>query len=213
MKGANGQALVELTLFFSVLGLLFMWGIPELQQRLQERFHGLQILALHLQQQPLREQVGLPSLTLAAYQEHFNLAISADYQLQAKRNAEYPVASVLQPIMGLFDWQEGFSLPLDTLYHGHLALAAEPAPWLGYVRLTDGWAPRSLHDLVGRPQALTTGHYLHQFGFRYVQDVVSILPFAREFSREHLRLGFIQEDVVPTGALCSEQPQAGVPLC
>lgn len=205
MKRAYGQALIEFALLISVLGILLLWGIPELYERLQHRYAGQQLLALHLQQAPLREQVGIELWDIQDYEDTFELQIGEGYTLESRLSDDYAFAQGIQPLWRLLDWQDGFSLPLKTLYSVSLKYSAEESegsPWLSYLRLSDGWAPKHLHELIGRPQALTTSHYLQQIGFGHVQSLVSILPFAREFAPTQLRLGFVDIDVVPNGSVC-----------
>ncbi len=201
---ACGQALIELALLVSVLGAVLLWAIPELHQRLQQRYAGQQLLALHLQQSPLREQVGLEPWELEHYQTELGLSIGEGYTLEMSKTDDYSFAQGMQPLWSLLDWQDGFSLPLKNLHAASLVASEDDSasmPWLSYLRLSDGWAPKHLHELIGRPQALTTSHYLQQIGFEHVQSLVAVLPFAREFAPSQLRLGFVDVDVVPSGAV------------
>lgn len=207
MKRAYGQALIELTLLISVLGMLLLWAIPELYERLQQRYAGQQILAMHMQQAPLRDYAGIEHWDIQDYEDKFELQIGEGYKLESNLSDSYAFAAGMRPLWRLLDWQSGFSLPLKTLYSASLQYVSEesePLPWLSYLRLSDGWAPKHLHELIGRPQALTTSHYLQQIGFNHVQSLVSILPFAREFAPSQLRLGFVDIDVVPNGSVCMD---------
>lgn len=206
MKRAYGQALVELALLISVMGAVLFWAIPEIHSRLQYRYAGQQLLALHLQQAPLREQANLALWDVDDYYNEIGLDISAAYELESTSSDSYAFAQTMKPLWSLLTWQSGFSLPLNNLYAARLVVkeeGAETASWLSYLRLSDGWAPKHLHELIGRPQALTSSHYLRQIGFEQVQSLVSILPFAREFAPSQLRLGFVNPDVVPNHALCN----------
>ncbi|MFU8784709.1 hypothetical protein [Aliidiomarina sp.] len=216
MKRAYGQALVELTLVMSVFATAMILALPNLYGSLQQRYAAQQILAIHLQQQPLREFSGHEPLQLIDYQNKFALVLSDEYSLNHKHTSEYRFAKAVAPLWGMLSSQNGFSLPLSTLEHVSLSVVDNDAevnesfpqqneqrPWLSYLRLADGWAPRSLNELVNRPKALTTTHHLHNLGFHNLQALVSILPFAREFRGDQLQLGFVNVDVVPKGALCS----------
>lgn len=216
MKRAYGQALVELTLVMSVFATALIWALPNLHGSLQQRYAAQQILAIHLQQQPLRASSDHERLQLADYEDKYALVLHDEYVLNHKRSSEYRFAKAVAPLWGRLSSRNGFSLPLKTLEHVSLsavenhAVANENAsqqneqlPWLSYLRLADGWAPRSLNDLVNRPKALTTTHHLHNLGFQNLQALVSILPFAREFRGDQLQLGFVNTDVVPSGGLCS----------
>lgn len=216
MKRAYGQALVELTLIMSVFATAMIWALPNLYGSLQQRYAAQQILAIHLQQQPLRQRSDHEPLQLIDYQDKFALVLRDEYALNHMHSSEYRFAKAFAPLWGMLSSQNGFSLPLNTLEHVSLSavenhVAAnedasqqnEQRPWLSYLRLADGWAPRSLNDLVNRPKALTTTHHLHNLGFQNLQALVSILPFAREFRGDQLQLGFVNADVVPKGALCS----------
>lgn len=216
MKRAYGQALVELTLVMSVFATAMIWALPNLYGSLQQRYAAQQILAIHLQQQSLREFSGHEPLQLIDYQNKFALILSDEYSLNHKLSSEYRFAKAIAPLWGMLSSRNGFSLPLNTLEHvsllvvdndaevnENLSQQNEQRPWLSYLRLADGWAPRSLNELVNRPKALTTTHHLHNLGFQNLQALVSILPFAREFRGDQLQLGFVNVDVVPKGAICS----------
>ncbi|MCH8492205.1 MAG: hypothetical protein LAT53_03055 [Idiomarina sp.] len=216
MKRAYGQALVELTLVMSVFATAMIWALPNLYGSLQQRNAAQQILAIHLQQQPLRASSDHEPLQLIDYQDKFALVLGDEYSLNHKHSSDYRFAKVVAPLWGIISSRNGFSLPLNTLEHVSLSVVDnhavakenraqqdEQQSWLSYLRLADGWAPRSLNDLVNRPKALTTTHHLHNLGFQDLQALVSILPFAREFRGDQLQLGFVNVDVVPKGALCS----------
>lgn len=227
MKRAYGQALVELTLVMSVFAAAIIWALPHLHGSLQQRYAAQQILAIHLQQNPFRGSSAHEPLGLADYEDKFALVLQDEYTLTQSRSSEYRFAKVAAPLWRLLSANNGFSLPLNTLEHASLT-ALTPAvlsstnvarqnvskqseqqlPWLSYLRLADGWAPRSLNDLVNRPKALTTTHHLHNLGFQNLQALVGILPFAREFSGDQLKLGFVNADVVPKGALCAASGSA-----
>ena len=216
MKRAYGQALVELTLVTSVFATALIWALPNLHGSLQQRYAAQQILAIHLQQQPLRANSVHERLQLADYEEKYGLVLRDEYVLNHKRSSEYRFAMAIAPLWSRLSSQKEFSLPLKTLEHASLSATknhavsnddasqqGEQPPWLSYLRLADGWEPRSLNDLVNRPKALTTTHHLHNLGFQNLQALVSILPFTREFRGDQLQLGFVNTDVVPSGGLCS----------
>ncbi|RUO21241.1 hypothetical protein CWE08_06575 [Aliidiomarina iranensis] len=215
-KRSFGQAMVEFTLLISVLGMILLWALPELKGRLDKRYEAQQLLSLHLQQVPLREHAGLEHWQIDDYQREFNLEIGKEYQLTTAVSDDYAFAKGIRPLWKLLDWQEDFSLPLNTLHSAILQPKGDDSghpPWLSYLRLSDGWAPRHLQDLIGRPQALTTSQYVKNLGFEHVQLLVSILPFAREFSPKQLRLGFVDADVVPSNALCEPRNHSNQGTC
>ncbi|MCH8502081.1 MAG: hypothetical protein LAT77_09245 [Aliidiomarina sp.] len=197
-----GQALLEMTLAISLLAMLALYGLPLLDESLQQRWRGQQLLPIILADAPLRESAQLPPLTLSDYQETFEIPLDGDYQLALEQSRAYPFAQAIQPIWQLISWQSNFSLTTDNLATATLQHQTSEQPWLRYSRLHHAWAPRSLAELSSRPQALTSSHYLNQLGFQHIQPLLALLPFAREFAPQQLRLAHIDIDVVPAHALC-----------
>lgn len=197
-----GQALLEMTLALSLLAMLTLYGLPLLDDNLQTRWRGQQLLPIVLADAPLRDSAQLQPLTLSEYQETFEIPIDGDYQLELSQSRAYPFARAIQPIWQLFSWQSNFSLKTDNLVTATLQHQGSEQPWLRFSRLHQAWAPRSLAELSSRPQALTSSHYLNQLGFEQIQPLLALLPFAREFAPQQLRLGHIDTDVVPAHALC-----------
>lgn len=197
-----GQALLEMTLAISLLALVTFYGVPLLDKSLQQRWQGQQLLPIVLADAPIRASAQLPSLTLSEYQETFEIPFDDDYQLELSQSRAYPFAQAIQPIWQLLSWQSNFSLATDNLASVSLTHPSSDQPWLRYSRLHHAWAPRSLAELSSRPQALTSSSYLNQLGFQHIQPLLALLPFAREFAPQQLRLGHLNYDVVPAHAVC-----------
>lgn len=202
MNKEVGQALLEMTLAISLLALVTLYGVPLLDKSLQQRWQGQQLLPIILADAPIRAQAQLPPLTLSEYQESFEIPLEEDYQFELGQSRTYPFAQAIQPIWQLLSWQSNFSLATDNLATATLQHPSSDQPWLRYSRLHHTWAPRSLAELSSRPQALTSSSYLNQLGFQHIQPLLALLPFAREFAPQQLRLGHLDYDVVPAHALC-----------
>lgn len=202
MKRNFGQALVELTLAISLLGLLLLVSMPHVEQSLAKRWRGQELLPVILADQPLRNAAGLENLELEDYEKEFRLAVGDDYELDYRTSSDYAFANLIAPVWDLLSIQRGFSLPTNNLAVAELKHEDEEQSWLRFSRLSNAWQPQSLAHLSSRPKALTTTDFLNQIGFQEIQSLLGLIPFAREFSPDQLRLGHVDVDVVPAHARC-----------
>ncbi|RUO21963.1 hypothetical protein [Aliidiomarina haloalkalitolerans] len=202
MKRNFGQALVEITLAISLLGLLLLVSMPQVEQSLAKRWRGQQLLPVVLADHPLRATAGLESRELEDYEKEFRLPVGDDYELDYRTTSDYAFANLIAPVWDILSTQRGFSLPTNNLAVVQLQHEESEQPWLTFSRLSNAWQPQSLAHLSSRPKALTTTEFLNQLGFQEIQSLLGLIPFAREFSPDQLRVGHVDVDVVPAHARC-----------
>ncbi|WP_194755933.1 hypothetical protein [Aliidiomarina indica] len=202
----GGQAFIELSVVISTTGILLVLFLPPIHQALQERYVDAQRLQIELAEAPLRKRFQLPARDETWWREH-NLEPSQGRLKTLSNDADYPFAQGISPVWSLFAWQSEFSLPLDTAYTATLSGLdneglANGEVYLQFRRIHHDWSPEHVTQLSGRPRSLTATAALHDLGFHYVQQVVSWLPFAREFAPNQLQLGYVNSLVVPKDRTC-----------
>lgn len=205
LKQIRGQALVELSLAVSLLGLFFIWALPLLHERLMERAETQEQAQILLRQAPWRDSLGMEQLSLTAVQQLYDypereapsshLVITDDYGLGSK-------------VAGLWEKlkiADGLAMPLRNMYSLTLTQADQEQAWMTFVRLADDWSPSRISDLSGRPRKLTTTTPIDEINISYLQNVLAVLPMAKELDSSQLKFAHVDVDVVPIGALCEEQ--------
>ncbi|TRW49475.1 hypothetical protein FM042_01010 [Aliidiomarina halalkaliphila] len=208
MLHQRGQALLELSIVVGTTGVFILLLVPWIYQTLQERYKDGQRMQIELAEAPWRDYFQLPERSDVWWRER-GLFNETKRTRVLTNDANYPFAQSIAPLWSLFDWQTEFSLPLNTAYSARLsglddAGNANTVDYLHFRRIHHDWSPNRSDDLVARPQSLTATAALNGLGFHYVQQVVSWLPFAREFAPGQLELGRIDTSVVPIERVCTE---------
>lgn len=200
----RGQALLESVLVIAVTAVLLIGLIPPLVQSLQQRYYHGQNLQLQLQQAPLRNAFDLPDLDSEWLSDVSGMTVR-EGRTSVTTDAAYPTASVLDPVWSLLSLQRDFSLPTANRFRADWAATDATAPNLIFSALSDDWSPHTQTGLQSRPQALTSSQMLQSIGFHHIQELITWLPFAREFAPNNLRFGHVDIDVVSESSVC--QPQ------
>jgi len=183
----RGQALVELLLIVSSLLTVFLVALPSLSTAVATRHHSID----HFRS-VLLQPVMQPGIADRDVQRSL-LRATSDYQLART------VAPVLRPLTGL----TGLNLPFENLYQTQAV--ADPKnhtdmPKLAILR--DSWSVSSAEHLRADPAALVPTAYMQRVGIQYLQEILSWLPNAREFAPSQLKLGHVDDEVVPEKSLC-----------
>ncbi|RUO80495.1 hypothetical protein CWI84_05410 [Idiomarina tyrosinivorans] len=169
-KIESGQALVESTLFFTVLMLLLL------------SFHHDLLPATNKAQQQLAQ----------ARADIWSLKQPPKSQNSESYAFNRAAGVVIRPINTLSSRDAKLSLKnlrqvTDKQRVGRFAMA----------RLTDDWGVIRLADLRQRPSGWVPSKALSSGFFSKVQYVISLLPFADEFRASSLKWGWIDPNVVP----------------
>ncbi|WP_113907432.1 hypothetical protein [Aliidiomarina celeris] len=204
-RKGKGQALVELALALSVVGLVVLLALPNFHQRLTERARAHEQAQLLIEQAPMRADRNLAAQDFESISALYEYPEWEKPNLDAQHNDDYSFAKLISPVWSVLELQGNFSLPTGNLYQLRAYWPGDndqEQNWFNYVRLDNDWSPRRIAHLNQRPRSLTLTSYLNDLGVDYLQQWVSILPFAREFAPHMLVLGHVDNQPVPTPALC-----------
>jgi hypothetical protein len=200
----RGQAIAEFLVAVPVVVLLLSWGLPHLQEALQQRMQAQQLSQLSLAQAGLRQGLRLPASDDDYWQQRLALQMPADKRLELSRHQDYAFAQALLPINFLVRHAGGLDMPSDNLWQAaiHHDAGEDEPPMLMYARLSDDWSPRTQGHLEQRPRAISSGELLNNPLMATVQRAFSVLPMGRELSPDELEFGYVETQAVPATALC-----------
>lgn len=206
MKQQNGQALVELSLVITLLGLFLVWALPLLHEQLLARAETQEQAQIMLRQAPWRDGQAIPQLSFAQLQKHYGYEERETPNVDITISDNYAFAGEVAPLWNRVSEGYGLAMPIRNLYTMNLTKPNENNVWFKFVRLSDDWSPRQVGDLKERPRKLTTSHFFEDIGVHRLQNFLAILPFAKELHSNQLKLGHIASDVVPARAICRREP-------
>lgn len=206
MRQQNGQALVELSLVVTLLGLLLLWALPLLHEQLLERAETQEQAQIMLRQAPWRDSHNIPYLSFEQLQEHYGYEQRETPNVDITVSDNYAFTAEVAPLWDRVSEGYGLAMPIRNLYTMNLTQPNEEGEWFKFVRLSDDWSPRQVGDLEERPRKLTTSHLFEEIGVHRLQNFLAILPFAKELHSNQLKLGYIASDVVPARAICTREP-------
>ncbi|MCO4321767.1 type II secretion system protein [Aliidiomarina quisquiliarum] len=206
MKYQRGQALVELSLVVTVLGLFLVWALPLLHEQLLERAETQEQAQIILRQASWRDSHELPQLSFEQLQEHYGYEQREAPNVDIAVSDNYAFSAAVAPLWDRVSEGYGLAMPIRNLYSMSLTQPNEENAWFKFVRLSDDWSPRQVADLEARPRKLTTSHLFEEIGVHRLQNFLAILPFAKELHSNQLKLGYIASDVVPARAICTREP-------
>jgi len=201
-----GQALVELSLVVTLLGLFLVWALPVLHEQLMARAETQEQAQIMLRQAPWRDSQSLPYLTFAQLHEHYGYDQREPPNVNIQISDNYALTEHIAPLWGPVSERYGLAMPIRNLYSIRLTQAEEEQDWFTFVRLSDDWSPREVADIEERPRKLTTTSVFEHVGVHHLQDFLAVLPFAQELHSSQLKLGYIATDVVPERAICQREP-------
>lgn len=121
--------------------------------------------------------------------------VTAESPLESRRN--YTAAQALSPILQPLAQWTNLTLPLQNL-----RVLDDNETTAALARLHDDWSPQEHDDLSRRPAQLVPMQHLQRFGLSQVLNVFSWLPMSREFARQSLRLGWVNDEATPMPSEC-----------
>ncbi|RUO43911.1 hypothetical protein CWE15_01630 [Aliidiomarina taiwanensis] len=204
-KNIKGQALVELSLALSLFGLFVIWGVPLLHEQLVARAEIQEQAQIILRQAPWRDSLGMEQLDLEMVQQRYQYQSRAVPSSQLSITDDYGLGSKVASLWETLKLADGLTMPLRNMYSLTLSQPEQEIAWMNFVRLADDWSPSQPEDLTGRPRRLTTTSLLEGIDIATLQAVTAKLPMAKELHPDQLIFGYVNEDVVPEGALCEGQ--------
>lgn len=200
----NGQALLELSLVVSLLGLFLVWALPLLNERLLERAESLEQAQIILHQAAWRDSRDLAPLSFEQLSENYGYEERETPNVSITVSDNYGFTSHIAPLWNSVGGDYGLAMPIRNLYTISLTQPDEEE-WFRFVKLTDDWSPRRVEDLERRPRMLTSMAFTEAIDVGYLQNMMAILPFAKELHSNQLKLGHIAVDVVPKQAICDRE--------
>ncbi|MAD53976.1 MULTISPECIES: hypothetical protein [unclassified Idiomarina] len=109
-----------------------------------------------------------------------------------QRSSDYASAKVSHRLLGPLDKLVKNDLDVDNLVQ-----TKQQTPLWTMAQLRNDWAAKDDAELRDRPAGWVLNRVLDMGWLNTVQDVIAILPFAREFSSESLIWGYIDDEIVP----------------
>lgn len=202
----SGQALVELSLVVTLLGLFLVWALPVLHEQLMARAETQEQAQIMLRQAPWRDNQNLSYLTFEQLHEHYGYPLREPPNVNIHVSGNYALSEHIAPLWDSVSEGYGLAMPIRNLYSLTLTHAEAEHVWFNFVRLSDDWSPRKIEDIEERPRKLTSTSLFDHVGVHLLQDFLAVLPFAQELHSSQLKLGYIAADVVPERALCQREP-------
>lgn len=184
MRGSRyqeGQALVETLILSGALLTVLLASLPQLEDALT------------------RQQMHLDSARARLWQP---VELSNDKPTELSVSKDYLLASSIRGVINPLTRLTSLQLPFENLYSSTIG---PPDSDVKLVRLADDWSANRSQALVAEPAKLIPLGYLNNLGIRRVQNLAEWLPNTRELAADQLRLGFVNDQVVPQHALCQER--------
>lgn len=177
----KGQALVEMLILSGALLTVLLASLPQLKDALT------------------KQQMYLDSARARLWQP---IPLSTDKSAELSASKDYLLASSIRGVINPLTRLTSLQLPFENLYSSTIG---PPDSDVKFVRLADDWSANRSLALVDEPAKLIPLGYLNNLGIRKVQNVAGWLPNTRELAADQLRLGFVNDQVVPQHALCQER--------
>jgi len=124
--------------------------------------------------------------------------VTVESALETRGN--YSAAQALSPILRPLAQWTNLTLPLQNL-----RVLDDTETTVAVARLHDDWSPQQHDDLSRRPAQLVPMQHLQRFGLSQILNVFSWLPMSREFARQSLRLGWVNDEATPVPVVCERR--------